>query len=814
MSTAETTSPELCETKFRVDGMDCASCVAHVEKAMRKVPGVQKVAVNLALGRASVQYDPHATHAHTIAEAATGVGYPTAPLDETAPHAPGEHDHAENAREWLIRGVVGIGLWLPLEILHWVTPGKEMAGMAMPPTWLDWVSLAAATVAIVLIGGGFYRSAWSAAKRFTSNMDTLIALGASVAYGYSLVALLGTVAGWWPKPMLYFNEAVALLGLISFGHWLEARARTKAGSAIRGLMDLAPTTALRVPAPSKSKLQVLNDSAEPTEVPVAELVVGDHVLVRPGDRVPIDGSVVSGQSTVDESMLTGEPLPVRRGEGDPVVGGTINQDGALVVRVTRVGSGQSTVDESMLTGEPLPVRRGEGDPVVGGTINQDGALVVGVTRVGSETALAQIVGLVENAQNSKPPVQKLADQIAAIFVPSVLAIALVTGIGWAVYGFATHLPQPLIWARIAQAVCGVLIVACPCALGLAVPAALMVGTGRGARMGILFRDIDALQAAEKVQSVLLDKTGTITAGRPAVVRVSGDENEVLRAAASVEQLSTHPLATAIVSAARGRGIGLVDAQDFVNEPGVGVRATVEGRKVYVGVMAAADGVGGGRESPVDPSPHPLPQGEGEKSPATRVSVKVDGSEIGVIELVDQVKPDSREAIRRLHASGLKTLLLTGDHPQAARAVAAQVGIDDVRAGVKPDGKAEVVRTMQGNQRRVAMIGDGINDAPALAQADLGIAIGSGSDIAKETGGIVLVRGSLLDAAAAIDLSKATMRVIRQNLFFAFFYNVLMIPLAAFGVLPPWMCAAAMALSDVTVLGNALRLRTTRLNKNG
>ena len=769
MSTAETTSPELCETKFRVDGMDCASCVAHVEKAMRKVPGVQKVAVNLALGRASVQYDPHATHAHTIAEAATGVGYPTAPLDETAPHAPGEHDHAENAREWLIRGVVGIGLWLPLEILHWVTPGKEMAGMAMPPTWLDWVSLAAATVAIVLIGGGFYRSAWSAAKRFTSNMDTLIALGASVAYGYSLVALLGTGAGWWPKPMLYFNEAVALLGLISFGHWLEARARTKAGSAIRGLMDLAPTTALRVPAPSKSKLQVLNDSAEPTEVPVAELVVGDHVLVRPGDRVPIDGSVVSGQSTVDESMLTGEPLPVRRGEGDPVVGGTINQDGALVVRVTRVGS---------------------------------------------ETALAQIVGLVENAQNSKPPVQKLADQIAAIFVPSVLAIALVTGIGWAVYGFATHLPQPLIWARIAQAVCGVLIVACPCALGLAVPAALMVGTGRGARMGILFRDIDALQAAEKVQSVLLDKTGTITAGRPAVVRVSGDENEVLRAAASVEQLSTHPLATAIVSAARGRGIGLVDAQDFVNEPGVGVRATVEGRKVYVGVMAAADGVGGGRESPVDPSPHPLPQGEGEKSPATRVSVKVDGSEIGVIELVDQVKPDSREAIRRLHASGLKTLLLTGDHPQAARAVAAQVGIDDVRAGVKPDGKAEVVRTMQGNQRRVAMIGDGINDAPALAQADLGIAIGSGSDIAKETGGIVLVRGSLLDAAAAIDLSKATMRVIRQNLFFAFFYNVLMIPLAAFGVLPPWMCAAAMALSDVTVLGNALRLRTIRLNKNG
>ncbi len=738
------------ECVLNVQGMDCASCVAHVEKAIRKLPGVSKVSVNLALGRANVEFDPASVEPTRIASAVTDAGYAAAVKDATTSEQAHEDAHAAHARKWLVRGITAGVLWLPVEILHWVT--QAFGDHAHGVTWMTWLSLATSTLAILFVGGGFYRSAFNAARRGTSNMDTLIAMGASVAYGYSLVALIGYLTkSWSVLPHLYFTEGTALLALVSIGHWLEALARTRAGSAIRDLMHLTPATAIKV------------TNLQQNEVPVGEIQVNDRVLVRPGDRVPIDGVVIAGRSSVDESMLTGESVPVTRQTGDPVIGGTLNQDGALTIRVTRIGS---------------------------------------------ETALAQIVKLVETAQNSKPAVQKLADRIAAVFVPVVLGIALLTGIGWYAHGVATGLAQAEMWANIAKAVCSVLIIACPCALGLAVPAALMVGTGRGAKLGILYRDINALQSAERIDTVVLDKTGTLTRGRPVVGKIvsfdSVTENDLLQLAASAEQFSSHPLAKAIVNAAKTRGISLIEPDEFQNEPGLGIRAKLNGQPLFVGSEEFL------RSEGFEPATEP-----GMNTHATKVWIAREQTVLGAIELTDELKPDSADVIRELHAMGLKTVLLTGDHESAAREIAKQVGIDDVRAGIKPDGKAQAIRDLQqsanGDRKSaIAMVGDGINDAPALAQADLGIAIGSGSDIAKETGGIVLVSGSLTGVPMAIKLSRATMRTIRMNLFFAFFYNIIAIPIASFGLLSPIICAAAMALSDVTVIGNALRLKRTKL----
>ncbi len=764
-------APAPSECVLNVQGMDCASCVSHVEKAIRKLPGVSNVSVNLALGRANVAFDPRAVGPARIASAVTDAGYAAAVKDENTSEQAHEDAHAAHARKWLIRGIIAGVLWLPVEIMHWVHSalGHDHGG----PDWMTWLALVSSSLAILLVGGGFYRSAFSAARRGTSNMDTLIAMGASVAYGYSLVALLGyQTKQWGVLPHLYFTEGTALLALVSIGHWLEALARTRAGSAIRDLMHLAPSTAIRVPKPEsggkKRSLAILQPSTTPAqeEVPVSAIEVSDHVLVRPGDRVPIDGVVVAGRSSIDESMLTGEPVPVTRQPGDTVIGGTLNQDGALTIRVTRVGS---------------------------------------------ETALAQIVKLVESAQNSKPAVQRLADRIAAVFVPVVLGIALLTSIGWYTHGVLTELPPAEMWANIAKAVCSVLIIACPCALGLAVPAALMVGTGRGAKLGILYRDINALQSAEQIDAVVLDKTGTVTRGRPVVGKIfvatdGVSEDDLLRLAASAEQFSSHPLAKAIVTAAKSRQLDLVEPDDFQNEPGLGIRAKLNGQPYFVGSEEFLRGTG---FQPV--ADHGL------QTHATKVWVARDADVLGAIELVDELKPDSADVVRELQAMGLKTVLLTGDNESAARAIAGQVGIEDVRAGVKPDGKANAVRELQqrasnpsDKASRIAMVGDGVNDAPALAQADLGIAIGSGSDIAKETGGIVLVSGSLSGVPMAIRLSKATMRTIRMNLFFAFFYNIIAIPIASLGLLSPIVCAAAMALSDVTVIGNALRLKRVKL----
>jgi Cu+-exporting ATPase len=735
------------EAAFDVADMNCASCVAHVEKAALALPGVAEAAVNLARGRAVVQFDPQKVSPEQIAQAMTVVGYPSRPQVESAS---GEEQRlaaqAKHARAWLNRAIAGVTLWLPIELLHWAS---HLAGHMLN---LDWASLVTSTIAMVYVGSSFYVSAFAALRRRTSNMDTLIALGSSVAYFYSLIAFGGYLLHWWQgEPQLYFMEASGLLALISLGHYLEARARESAGSAIHELLNLTPAIAHRL----------VNLQSE--DVPVLALVVGDRVLIRPGERVPADAVVFAGRSSVDESMITGESVPVPRGVGDPIIGGTINQSGALQAKISATGS---------------------------------------------QTALAQIVRMVETAQSSKPPVQRLADRVAAVFVPAVLIIAALTGIGWYAWGATHGLPPAMIWGHLANAVCSVLIIACPCALGLAVPAALMVGTGRGAQQGILIRNIDALQNARRIDTIVLDKTGTVTAGKPAVTQIvaagGNDETEVLRLAAAAEQFSQHPLAAAIVAAARERKLGFPQPTSFNTEPGLGIIAEIAGETILVGSRELLEQHGG-----VDGF-------DGINLTQTLVYVARKNSSnvemLGSIAIADRIKPDSAAAIAELQAMGLAVVLLTGDAAAVANEVARAVGITDVRAGVKPAQKAEAIAALQAARHVVAMVGDGINDAPALAQADLGIAIGGGSDIAKEAGDIVLLSGSLHGVAVAIRLSRATMSKIRQNLFLAFVYNVLAIPLAAFGLLTPLIAAAAMALSDVTVIGNALLLRLAERTK--
>lgn len=767
--------------------MDCASCAAHVEKAGRKVAGVNDIRVNLARGRALLKFDPKQTSIESVAAAITAAGYPSQREETASSEDARLQQQDRETRAWLKRAAVGGALWLPAELTHW---GWTLLGGHHPPQWMEFVNLALATVAIAYGAKGFYVSAFRSIRSGSANMDVLIAMGFSTAYVYSLVAFVGFLAGWWQTlPHLYFMESTALLALISLGHYLEARARRGASSAIRELLELAPSTALRLPPLPKPRrllsLTVMNNtppparSDEPEEVPVADLVVGDRVLIRPGDRVPTDCEVIEGRSTVNESMLTGESLPVLRQVGDELVGGTVNIDGRLVGRVKRVGS---------------------------------------------ETALAQIVKLVEEAQSSKPAVQKLADRISAIFVPVVVGIALVTGMSWFAWGTLRGWAAGDTWGMIANAVCSVLLIACPCALGLAVPAALMVGTGKGARRGILFRDIGGLQNAEKLGVVVLDKTGTLTLGRPRVARVEVcseemTELELLGMLASLEASSEHPLAKAIVACAKERGATVGAVSGFLSEAGLGVSGAWQGRNLVAGgrAMLAARGM-------TPPGKSERFEGEG-ASEVFLVEMGTSGGDsaaavLGVVLLTDEVRPEAEQVVGRLREMGLEPVLLTGDNEGAARSVARKVGIERVYAGVKPAEKARVVEEIKSRldggggarrRRMVAMVGDGVNDAPALATADLGIAMGSGSDVAKETGDVVLVGSSLTLLPVAIRLSKATMAVIRQNLFFAFVYNVLAIPLAAFGLLSPLIAAGAMALSDVTVLGNAIRLRGKRLD---
>jgi Cu+-exporting ATPase len=720
--------------------MTCAGCVANVERALTRTAGVAEAVVNLAAGSATVRFDASATSADALAQVISAAGYAarTASEDETeeARHARQSEADAAADRAQLRMILLGAGLTAPLLIIgftpHW--PGQVYAMFAL------------ATGVQLLLGGEFYRSALSAVRHGATNMDVLIAMGSTTAYVYSVVLML--VA---PNEHSYFDAAATLLLIITVGKYLEAHATRRTSRALRELAELTGKDAA-----------VLRDGHE-VRVPVGQLRVGDVIIVRPGEKVPTDGVLTEGESAVNESMVTGESMPVSKRPGDPVIGGTLNEDGAFRFRATQVGN---------------------------------------------ETALAQIIDLVRQAQASKPPIQRIADRVAAVFVPVILGVAVLTFVLWLLIGGPALIGQAIV------ATISVLVVACPCALGIATPAAVAVGTGVGAEHGVLVRHAAALEAAQDLDVLLLDKTGTITAGQPEVVDVSGDRSpvtghsevaeEVLAVAAAVEAGSEHPLAKAIVRAARERGLPEANVTEFRALRGRGAQAVLDGAPALVGSEALM------AEHGVDTAALQADRARLEAEAKTVVTVALDSQALGLIALADRPKPGAREAISALRQRGLEIVMVTGDALAPAEAVAREVGIDRVEANVLPEDKVRVVRELQAQGKRVAMVGDGVNDAPALTQADIGIAIGSGTDVAVESGDLILTSGELAAVVRAVRLSRETMRRIRQNLFWAFAYNLLGVPLAAFGVLgtyAPIVCAAAMALSDICVIGNALRLRS-------
>ncbi len=745
------------EIVLPIEGMTCASCVNRIERFLRRTDGVTDASVNLATERATVQVDPAVAGRAELVHAVEAAGYavrpePAVTAGETDPSAAAEaEDRLRDAelRDLAIRAVVAVAIGAGIMALMLTT---AVTGLAMEE--VNAIALWPATFVQFWAGGVILRRAASAARHRSVTMETLVAIGTLAAWGYS--AFVTT----WPhalmaagiEPVTWFDSSAVIVGLVLAGRYLELRARRRTSGAIRALAGLAARTA-----------RVLTEAGE-REVPVAELRAGDRIRVRAGERVPTDGVVVDGASAVDESMLTGEPLPVAKGPGDEVIGATLNTTGSFTFRATRVGS---------------------------------------------ETVLAQIVRMVEAAQGSRAPIARLADQVSARFVPLVLGVAAITFLVWLALGPAPALP----WAL--SAAITVLVIACPCAMGLATPTAIIVGTGRGAEAGILIRGGAALEAAGRVDTVCFDKTGTLTAGRPVVeaieVVAGTDAETLLRLAAAAEQGSVHPLAAAILAAAAARDLALPAAEEFHSEVGAGVRARVEGRALLAGNRRLLV------EAGIDLTPLEPALGAAASAGRTPVLVAIDGRPAGLIAIGDPVRPEAAEAVRRLRARGIAVRLITGDLRAAAEVVARETGITEIDAEVAPGGKQAVVAGLQAAGRRVAMVGDGINDAPALAQADVGIAIGTGADVAIEASEITLVGGDPRLAAAAIDLSGRTLGVIRANLFWAFAYNVVLIPVAmgvlypvAGILLDPGLAAGAMAISSVSVVLNSLRLRRVRL----
>jgi Cu+-exporting ATPase len=739
MTTTSPASPDRLERcDLPVAGMTCASCAARIESDLGDLPGVATAHVNFATNRATVTYDPARTGPATFSATVADLGY-------SVPSAAPADPEAEELHDLWPRLVVAVCLGVPVVAISMV-PALQFAG------W-EWVAFVLSTPIILWSAWPFHRATLVNLRHRATTMDTLVSLGTLAAYLWSVVALVflgaadqsasmgmsGAIFGGASNgPQVYFETASAIVALLLLGKWFEARARGRSSHALRALLELGAKTA-----------RLENGD----EVPVAALRVGDRFVVRPGEKIATDGTVVDGASAVDVAMLTGEPVPV-----DVTIG----------------------------------------DAVFGATVNTSGRLVVEATDVGDDTALAQIARLVEEAQGSKAPVQRLADRISAVFVPVVLVIAVVTFGVWLASGNPAD-------AAFTAAV-AVLIIACPCALGLATPTAIMVGTGRAAQLGIVIKGGEVLEATQVVDTAILDKTGTITEGRMQladVVPADGvDVAVLLRRAGSVEDASEHPIARAEADGARDRGAALATPDRFVNHPGRGVEAVVDGAVVRVG---RADFVGAGAAA--------LPIVVDDRR--TVVFAGWDGAVRGAFVVADAVKPTSHDAVAALHQLGITTVMVTGDRQETADAVAAEVGIDRVVAGVLPDQKVEAVRALQADGRRVAVVGDGVNDAPALAQSDLGIAIGTGTDVAIEASDLTLVSGDLRAAADAIALSRRTLTTIKGNLFWAFAYNVAAIPLAAVGLLSPVIAAAAMGFSSVFVVSNSLRLRRFRsLRSNG
>jgi P-type Cu+ transporter len=745
---------------LKLRGMSCASCARSVEEAISSVDGVSECIVNFGAELATVEYDPRKTNVTAIQEAVDASGYSAYPLQEQ--NSIVQQDDAEKRRQSretneLTRKVVVASILSGIIVIGSI---PMMTGLHVPfiPMWLHdpWLQLVLTIPIQFWCGLSFYRNAWKAFKRHAATMDTLVALGTSTAFIYSLFPTFfpSFFISQGLRPDVYYEAAAVIIALILLGRLLESRAKKQTGEAIRKLIGLQAKTARLI----RNRQEI--------DIPIEEVQIGDVILVRPGEKIPVDGEVVDGTSTIDESMVTGESVPVKKQLGDEVIGATINKTGSFKFKATRVGK---------------------------------------------DTVLAQIVQLVQQAQGSRAPIQRLADSVTGWFVPAVIAIALLTFIIW--FNIMGNLTLALITTV------GVLIIACPCALGLATPTSVMVGTGKGAENGILIKGAESLELAHKIKTIVLDKTGTITQGRPTVTdfvttdgTANGNEIKLLQLAASLERNSEHPLAEAVVRYAQTQNVNIndVETRNFASLPGDGVQGFVDNRLIQIGTQRWMS------ELNVKTQVLEKEKERLEYLGKTAIYIAVDGKIAGLMGISDAVKPTSAQAIKALQKLGLEVVMLTGDNRRTAESIAREVGIKRVLAEVRPDQKADTVKKLQSEGKIVAMVGDGINDAPALAQADVGIAIGTGTDVAIAASDITLISGDLQGVVTAIQLSHATIRNIRQNLFFAFIYNVAGIPIAGgilfpiFGwLLNPIVAGAAMAFSSVSVLTNALRLRNFR-----